>query len=504
MQLAHPVLRSGFVPAASAVALLTGVTYVVVWFSLWFLRDGQGSSPWWWPATGVALAVLLHAPRRWWFPMIIGYGVANGLASRGADDVATTLVYLFVNVIELSVAAAVLGGNELRHSARGVTGRPVRRADNVAGGGLTSEGRSSTPRRATRFAVATVLAIGLGAATIAVTGLMGIGHAASYGIVDGYVVTHALGMVTLGPLMMPTARVGRTTAAHRAETAAVIAAAIGIGLWAFFDSNAVGRAFLTLLPVIWAAIRLDAAWTSLISLGTCLFAVYSATRNLGTFAEIAGRGVQHGNVQLFVLTVGTVALALVLITRHRAQLAELVRDSENTLRIAVQDALVGMYSIRFDPGYIGEIRDANTAFSVMLGYRPAELNGVSSRLIGLGPGYRERLPPVEIAAFDTWMESFARGEPESFRRETQFYAKDGVRLWAEVSATRVTPVGQPPFALVHVHDLTSRFEHQTRLERMALHDALTGLANRVLLFRRITTALDTARGQDGNRSVGLL
>jgi diguanylate cyclase (GGDEF)-like protein/PAS domain S-box-containing protein len=165
----------------------------------------------------------------------------------------------------------------------------------------------------------------------------------------------------------------------------------------------------------------------------------------------------------------------------------------------VRDALAGMYSLRFDAGHVGEIRDANAAVCEMLGYTPDELNGQHCRVLGLGPDYATAAPPDRIAGFDAWIEAFARGEPASFRRETPFYTKDGDRRWVEVSATRVLPERRPPFALIHVYDLTDRAAQHRRLEQMALRDALTGLANRALLFRRVADALT---GHDG--SPGLL
>jgi diguanylate cyclase (GGDEF)-like protein len=47
--------------------------------------------------------------------------------------------------------------------------------------------------------------------------------------------------------------------------------------------------------------------------------------------------------------------------------------------------------------------------------------------------------------------------------------------------------------LAHVHDLTDREDAKRSLERMALHDPLTGLANRTLLFQRIGAARGAGR-----------
>jgi diguanylate cyclase (GGDEF)-like protein len=108
----------------------------------------------------------------------------------------------------------------------------------------------------------------------------------------------------------------------------------------------------------------------------------------------------------------------------------------------------------------------------------------------------------EAVVLNMRLQQLAIGAIDAFQRETRFAMKSGDELWVELSATRLDPSTSPAFALIYVHDLTGREQNKKMLESMALHDALTGLANRAVLFPRLDDLLHRAR-RDGGR-VGLL
>ena len=60
------------------------------------------------------------------------------------------------------------------------------------------------------------------------------------------------------------------------------------------------------------------------------------------------------------------------------------------------------------------------------------------------------------------------------------------------------------FALVRVSDISTRAERQEELERLALHDSLTGLPNRLLLHDRIRQSIARAEREGGMLAVMLL
>src|SRR5690606_25735713 len=156
---------------------------------------------------------------------------------------------------------------------------------------------------------------------------------------------------------------------------------------------------------------------------------------------------------------------------------------------------VGIYSVRLDQGHMGEILDVNTALAQMLGYEPEELVGRQDTV------FRMSNDASEAVVLNTRMQQLAVGAIDAFQRETRFAMRSGDQLWVELSATRLDPATSPPFALIYVHDLTGREQNKKMLESMALHDALTGLANRAVLFPRLEDLLRRGRWGGG---VGLL
>ncbi|MCW2673522.1 MAG: diguanylate cyclase [Frankiales bacterium] len=70
----------------------------------------------------------------------------------------------------------------------------------------------------------------------------------------------------------------------------------------------------------------------------------------------------------------------------------------------------------------------------------------------------------------------------------------GRPVWVSLSAARTTAPGSADDAvLLHMVDVTSQVEAEQLLRHRALHDSLTGLANRDLLVDRITQTLSQAR-----------
>ncbi|MCW2707250.1 MAG: diguanylate cyclase [Frankiales bacterium] len=73
-------------------------------------------------------------------------------------------------------------------------------------------------------------------------------------------------------------------------------------------------------------------------------------------------------------------------------------------------------------------------------------------------------------------------------------AGGGRPVWVSLSAARTTAPGNADGAvLLHMVDVTSQVEAEQLLRHRALHDSLTGLANRDLLVDRITQTLSQAR-----------
>lgn len=473
--------RAGSVAAAARAALVVAVTYGCTALSLGQFRIGGIGSPVWWPTTGLVVAIVVRSPRRCWWALTLAFVVGYFLGNAAFNTWSVSISYVVSGVVEMLVLSAVLT------SPRGGEARRLR-----------------TPAEAVRVAVAMAAALTVSAGMLATSAAIRPGDASAYAFLPGFVGSHVVGMLVAAPLLLPRPAAPPPSTRRNLEFALVLVAVIAAGSAAFLTGAGLIRAFPVLLPVIWAALRLGAVRATAVTAVAAGLAAYGSAYGRGTFALLASATDRHLTGQMFAATAAIVCLALILITRHRAQLGEIAQDREMTLRIAVRDALVGMYSLRFDAGHVGEIRDANRALTDMLGYEPGELDGAHSRVLAFGPASSATVDIEDLDGFDAWMTSFANGEPASFRRETPFYTKLGERRWVEVAATRVSPRGGAPFALVHVHDLTSRLEHQHTLERMAMHDSLTGLANRALLFERIGGALAGPARTGRSGGVGLL
>jgi diguanylate cyclase (GGDEF)-like protein/PAS domain S-box-containing protein len=95
--------------------------------------------------------------------------------------------------------------------------------------------------------------------------------------------------------------------------------------------------------------------------------------------------------------------------------------------------------------------------------------------------------------------SFAANQPSrvkgiSAQREIRFTRKDGADLWTLLSIRpNFDEAGDYKGALAMAMDITERRRAQKALEYQALHDALTGLPNRLLLAERLGEALVSAR-----------
>ena len=151
-------------------------------------------------------------------------------------------------------------------------------------------------------------------------------------------------------------------------------------------------------------------------------------------------------------------------------------------RLAIEQALmldndmVGMMRLR-DRTVVWK----NRAMASLFGYAPGELTGQSIRQLYLDDAtYRE----VGEAAYP------AIGAGRRFRRQLRMRRKDGTPVWIDLSGTSVSE--HESFWMMI--DISALKESEATAQHLAVHDALTGLPNRVRFTERLAGAL-TLRGE---------
>ncbi len=184
------------------------------------------------------------------------------------------------------------------------------------------------------------------------------------------------------------------------------------------------------------------------------------------------------------LAQANVALRAEIDERRRAE-AEL-RLSEERYALAADSANDGLWDwdLRGDHFYY------SPRWRSLLGYEHDELaNGANEWL--------HRVHPEDRAELESRIQAHLADTSVPLETEHRVLHRDGSYRWMLVRATAVTD-GTGPMRMVGSHaDVTSRKSAELQLMHDALHDTLTGLANRAMFIDRLDLALrrvDAVRG----------
>jgi diguanylate cyclase (GGDEF)-like protein/PAS domain S-box-containing protein len=168
----------------------------------------------------------------------------------------------------------------------------------------------------------------------------------------------------------------------------------------------------------------------------------------------------------------------VLLAQYREVLEELYRSrtifESVTNGIVLSDATVQDMPLVY----------INPAFEQMTGYRRDEVYGRNCRFLQGD----ERDQPA-VAQLRTAIRS---SQPAQVLLRN--FRKDGELFWNELYLSPIRGIDEQVTHYVGIqNDVTERVEATERLSYLALHDALTGLANRTLLMEQLQQALERAR-----------
>lgn len=146
----------------------------------------------------------------------------------------------------------------------------------------------------------------------------------------------------------------------------------------------------------------------------------------------------------------------------------------------------------------GRIVFANRKLEVMSGFRRKDLVGRPvETLVPRGLGAAHRLLRLEYQRHPTPRPMGSVDHDFTMRRA------DGGVVSVDIALGTVARLGERQYLAV-IRDLTARRHLEARLEHQALHDPLTGLANRTLFFDRLRQAMAIARRERTQVAVVML
>jgi diguanylate cyclase (GGDEF)-like protein/PAS domain S-box-containing protein len=168
-----------------------------------------------------------------------------------------------------------------------------------------------------------------------------------------------------------------------------------------------------------------------------------------------------------------------------ARLAERLKASEESFRLAFENAPVGMSIVDFSPDRVGRFLRVNEAMCRMLGYSRRELQ---DRSIGdiTHPDHRDADQDVISRAIS--------GEIDRYQLEKRYIRADGQPVWVSLRTSVVRDsTGAALFGISQFEDVSDRRAEHQELTRRARVDPLTGLLNRFSLGDRVEEAIAEAK-----------
>lgn len=176
------------------------------------------------------------------------------------------------------------------------------------------------------------------------------------------------------------------------------------------------------------------------------------------------------------------------LTKDQQISLDAVTQSEARFRIAFENGPTGLLLVDTD----GIIIKANIAFGSMLSQYPPDL--VGTELIWLiHPDDRETHMRMTNSVFN---------HLQRVEYEVRFIEREGAVSWGSVSASEMPTSDGENYIVYQIEDTSERKTSEQRLQYLAVHDPLTGLANRTYIVERIDEALHLSNSH--HEALGIL
>ncbi len=177
---------------------------------------------------------------------------------------------------------------------------------------------------------------------------------------------------------------------------------------------------------------------------------------------------------------------------HALATAEALSESEQRFRLAFENNVAGMVFADLED----KILAVNDAFCQMVGRTREELLGHDSTPFTY---------PEDLGISEEANRRVTSGETDQVSYAKRYVHRDGRVMVAEVHrSTARDPEGRTLYFVMSERDITQERALTAQLSHQALHDPLTGLANRVLFEDRLSQAHEKVVRQGGLNAVLLV